>query len=372
MIRVAQVMGYMDGAGVEQVVMNYYRHIDHKEIQFDFLVCEGSKLVPEDEIRSFGGRVFTVPKYQHQLAYQREMARLFREERWSIVHSHVNTLSVFPLFAAKREGVPVRIAHAHSSSGGGEGEGLKDAMKSILRRFSNTFPTHRLACGVAAGRWLFRGAPFDVLPNAIDLSMFRPDLSARTVVREELGIPNNVFVVGHIGRMAPQKNQRRLLSIFRSVLDAEPGSVLVLVGDGPLMEQVREEAEVLGVAERARFLGQRSDAARLYQSFDVFCLPSVYEGLPVVGIECQASGTPILVSTEVSREAAVSSIMEFEPLTSSDDEWASHLVALRGKRLTPVDLAALQDYDISRTAHILEAYYSARITSIEGSEFSND
>lgn len=371
MIRVAQVMGYMDGGGVEQVVMNYYRHVDRSRLQFDFLVCEGSKLVPEDDIRSLGGRVFIVPKYQRQMVYQREMARLFREERWPIVHSHVNTLSVFPLFAAKRAGVPVRIAHAHSSSGGGEGEGLRDAMKSVLRRLSNAFPTHRLACGEAAGQWLFSGAPFEILPNAIDLPMFRPDCSVRAAVRAELGIPDSAFVVGHIGRMVPSKNHRRLLSVFRAVLDVEVDSVLVLAGDGPLMGQAREEAEALGVTERVHFLGQRSDAARLYQAFDAFCLPSVYEGLPVVSIECQASGTPILASSEVSREAAMSSLMEFEPLASSDEEWARHLVSLRGRTLSSEDGKRLRAFDIIDAARDLEMRYRAYLDDQEWSEVAH-
>ena len=128
MIRVAQVMGYMDGGGVEQVVMNYYRHVDRSRVQFDFLVDEDSTLVPRDEIESLGGRVFLVPPYQRVVAYQRALVGLFREQGWPIVHSHVNALSVFPLCAAKRAGVPVRIAHSHSTAG--RGEPLKNAAKA--------------------------------------------------------------------------------------------------------------------------------------------------------------------------------------------------------------------------------------------------
>lgn len=366
MIRIAQIVGYMDGGGVESVVMNYYRHIDHGNFQFDFLVCEGSKLVPEEEIRSLGGRVFNVPKYQHQLVYQKRLSWLLREEDWPIVHSHVNTLSVFPLFSAKRANIPVRIAHAHSCMGGGEGEIVRDAMKSVLRRLSNAFPTHRLACSETAGRWLFRGLPFKVMPNAIDLSMFRSDAVVRASMRAELGVSDDAFVVGHIGRMAPPKNHRRLLSIFRVLLDIEPRALLVLVGDGPLKDNIKMEVERLGVTERVRFLGQRPDAPRLYQAFDVFCLPSVYEGLPVVGVECQASGTPILVSSEVSREAAVSSLMEFEPLASSDEKWACHLLALKGRMLSRSDREGLGEFDIVRAARTLEAYYRACLACLEG------
>ena len=153
MIRVAQIMGYMDGGGVEQVVMNYYRHIDRSRVQFDFLVCEGSGMVPSDEIEALGGRVFMVPGYRRLPRYMAELERLFREERWPIVHSHVNALSVFPLRAAKKAGVPVRIAHSHSTAG--KGEPVKNAAKAVLKCFANVYPTHRMACSRYAGEWLF-------------------------------------------------------------------------------------------------------------------------------------------------------------------------------------------------------------------------
>lgn len=359
MIRVAQVMGFMDGGGVEQVVMNYYRHIDRSRLQFDFLVCEGSGMVPCNEIESMGGRIYMVPPYRELPRYLREIERLFRSERWPIVHSHVNALSVFPLRAAKRAGVPVRIAHSHSSSGGGEGEAARDVLKSILRRFSDVYPTHRFACGERAGRWLFRDASFEVVPNAVDLSEFRPDARDGLSMRADLGIPEDTFVVGHIGRMAPQKNHRRLLKVFASVLELESNALLVLAGDGMLMGEMRSEAERLGISGRVLFLGQRPDAARLYRAFDVFCLPSVYEGFPVVAVECQASGTPILASDAVSPEVAVTPLMEFEALEADDGAWAHRLLGMRNRSLAEGELEGLVAYDIDMAAaRLLEKYFS--------------
>ena len=119
-IRVAQVMGYMNGGGVEAVVMNYYRHIDRSRVQFDMIVCEGSSMIPLDEIKAMGGRVFIVPPYSHVAEFCKALRDLFVEHKWTIVHSHMNALSVIPLGAAKAAGVPVRIAHSHSTSGKGE------------------------------------------------------------------------------------------------------------------------------------------------------------------------------------------------------------------------------------------------------------
>ena len=371
MIRVAQVMGYMNGGGVEQVVMNYYRHIDRTKVQFDLIVCEGSGMVPRDEVESLGGRVFMVPSYGRLSRYMWELERLFREEQWPIVHSHINALSVFPLSAAKRAGVPVRIAHSHSSSGGGEGEAARDALKSILRRFSTIYPTHRFACGERAGRWLFGRAPFDVIPNAVDLSEFRPDTQDGLTMRAELGIPGEAFVIGHIGRMAPAKNHRRLLGVFASLLGLEPHALLVLAGEGALMGEVRAEAACLGVAERVLILGQRQDAARLYRLFDVFCMPSVYEGFPVVAVECQASGTPILSSTAVSEEVAVTPLMEFEPLEADNETWARHLLEMRGRSLAEGEMEGLTSFGIDTAAgRLSDKYLSLVRDAVPGEEGS--
>lgn len=186
-VRVAQVVGKMVGGGVEAVVMNYYRHIDRSKVQFDFLVDSDSTLVPRDEIESLGGRVFEIPPYQHITEYQRELQRLFKQEGWKIVHSHINALSVFPLRAAKKAGVSVRIAHSHSTSG--KGEYAKNALKAVLKTQSNRYPTHRFACSQFAGEWLFgKAAHFEVVYNAIDLDRFRFNAEARAQARADLGL----------------------------------------------------------------------------------------------------------------------------------------------------------------------------------------
>lgn len=186
-VRIAQIVGKMNGGGVEAVVMNYYRHIDRSKVQFDFLVDSDSTLIPREEIESLGGRVFEIPPYQHVAEYQRELQRLFKQEGWKIVHSHINALSVFPLRAAKKAGVPVRIAHSHSTSG--KGEYAKNALKAVLKTQSNRYPTHRFACSQFAGEWLFgKAAHFEIVYNAIDLDRFCFNAEARAQARADLGL----------------------------------------------------------------------------------------------------------------------------------------------------------------------------------------
>lgn len=354
-IRVAHVMGKMVGGGVEQVVMNYYRHIDRSRVQFDFLVDADSTLVPREEIDSLGGRIFTVPPYQHAIAYQRELTRLFRREHWPIVHSHVNALSVFPLCAAKRAGVPVRIAHSHSTSG--RGEPAKNAAKAVLRRFSNVYPTYRMACSRYAGEWLFGiEEPFEVVPNAIELEPFSFNARSRELVRAELGVASSDCVIGHVGRFTQQKNQSFLIQVFNRLHNKMPNVLLALVGEGGQKGRAEELIEDLGLTNCVRLLGQRDDINEIYQAFDVFCLPSIYEGLGMVAIEAQVSGLPCVVSTHVPSEVNLTGNVEFLPLDSSD-EWADSIANAARRGRMGANIRSFSRYDINTAAVRLQARY---------------
>ena len=358
-IRVAHVVGKMAGGGVEAVVMNYYRHIDRSKVQFDFLVDSDSTLVPREEIETLGGRVFEIPPYQHVLEYQRELQRLFKQEGWKIVHSHINALSVFPLRAAKNAGVPVRIAHSHSASG--KGEYAKNTLKAALKTQANRYPTHRLACSEYAGEWLFgKCADFEVLYNAIELDRFSFSEEARAKARADLGLVGDTFAVGHLGRFMPQKNHRFLVDAFAELVRIRPDSVLLLAGDGeqrPLVESWVSEREV---ASKVKFLGQRADADCLYQAFDAFALPSLYEGLCLVGVEAQRAGLPCLLSDAITREVDVTGTCEFLPI---DDPkvWADALARVadapaRDRSLPGMD-SRFDRYDIEKAALGLAEYY---------------
>ena len=361
MLRVAQVMGKMNGGGVEAVVMNYYRHVDRSRVQFDFVVDSDSQMVPNDEVESMGGRVFLVPPLGRLAAHQRVLRRLFRQEGWQIVHSHRNALSVFPLRAAKAAGVPVRIAHSHSTWG--RGELKRNAVKAILRTQANRYPTHRMACTRHAGEWLFgRDAEFKVLYNAIELERFAFDAHVRLCLREQLGIPSDAFVVGNVGRLTFQKNQAFLVDEFARMKGAGD-SRLLLVGEGPDMEMLAEKSRALGVADRVHMLGRRQDVDRLYSAMDAFCLPSNYEGLGIVAIEAQVSGVPTLVSTEVPEEAVLSNVVRVLPL--SDGVWSNELDRLRASRDAAssrhVDLSPFRSYQIALEAPSLVSYYESAI-----------
>ena len=308
-IIVAQIMGKWIGGGVESVIMNYYRHLDRAKVQFDFICDEDSTRIPYDEIKKLGGRVFLVPKYQKLPKYLKALEDLFRKNRYRIVHSNVNTLSVFPLYAAKKAGVPVRISHSHSTSNPKEWE--RNIIKNILRPFSKKYATDYFACSELAGRYLFGDKTFDqgkvkIIHNAIDLDKFKFDPEARKKLRKELGIDDKTIVIGHVGRFVKQKNHDFLVDVFNEYHTKNPDSKLLLIGTGPLEEKIKAKAEKLNLSDSVLFLGQREDTNKLYSVMDVFCLPSLYEGLPVVGVEAQAAGLLCILSSKIDRGVKIS------------------------------------------------------------------
>lgn len=357
-IRIAQIIGKWLGGGVESVVMNYYRHIDRTKIQFDFICDDDSTNIPYEEIEALGGKVILIPPYQKAIKYHKELKKVLKEGKYKIVHSHINTLSVFSLFAAKCAGVPVRIAHSHSTTN--KKEKKKNLMKQILRPFSKLFATDYMCCSELAGRWLFGNKEYDkgnvyLLNNAIDLEKFKYDEKVRKEVREELGIKDSTLVIGHIGRFVEQKNHRFLIDIFNEVHKEKEDSVLLLVGQGPLQEEIKAKVESLGLQDSVKFLGQRSDANRLYQAFDVFVLPSLYEGLGMVLIEAQCSGLTCVVSTEVPSIAKLTDRVKFLNLNENALIWKD--ASIKSYRKSMIKEVEKFGYSIIKEKEALQKFY---------------
>lgn len=281
-IIVAHIMGKWNGGGVESVVMNYYKNIDRNRIQFHFLCDEDSTDIPYEEIEKLGGKVIVIPPYQKLFKYQKELYRIFKENNYKIIHSHINALSVFPLRIAKKAGVPIRIAHSHSTSN--KKEWKKNILKMILRSFSKLYANNYFACTEYAGKWLFgkkvvERKELNVINNAIDLKKFEFNENTREDLRKELGIKEDVLVIGHVGRFMKQKNHEFLIDVFEKAIKQDDNIYLILVGQGPLEDKIKEMAKEKGIENKILFLGQRNDVNKLYQAMDIFVLPSLYEGL---------------------------------------------------------------------------------------------
>lgn len=361
-IRIAHIIGKWVGGGVEATVMNYYRHINHEEIQFDFICDSDSTNIPYEEIKKLGGKVVLIPPYQHVISYQKELKKLFKVENYEIVHSHINALSVFPLHAAKKAGVPIRIAHSHSTTN--KKEWKKNLLKQILRPLSKVYATDYMCCSELAGRWLFGDKAYNegkvyLLNNAIDLEKFAYDEKTRKMKREELEITDETLVIGHVGRFVAQKNHTFLIDIFNEVHKKNSNSVLLLAGQGPLVEEIKAKVNNLGLTNSVKFLGQRNDINELYQAFDVFLLPSLYEGLGMVLIEAQCAGNYCICSTEVPSVVKMSDNLEFANLNDSPDEWANKIISRKSTKEKSIQDIRKSGYDIVQEVKKLQNYYNS-------------
>ena len=221
--------------------------------------------------------------------------------------------------------------------------------------------THLFMCGVESGRWLYgkeNENRFIMLNNAVDASAYTYNPAKRTEMRLQIELTDEL-AVGHVGRFNQQKNHPFLLEIFAALLKKEPNAVLLLVGGGTDMQRIQAKAQTLGIAEKVRFLGVRSDVADVMQAMDVFVFPSLYEGLPVTMVEAQASGLPCLISDKVPSECVLTNgLVEKVPLSESPDVWAEKIIAKYGTPRTDrrTEIAA-HGFDITTEAVKLQEFY---------------
>lgn len=360
-IRVAQIMGKWVGGGVEAVIMNYYRNIDRNKIQFDFICDSDSTNIPYEEIEQLGGRVILCPPYQKIFKYIKELKRIFKENNYNIVHSNLNALSVFPLYAAKKAGIKVRIAHSHSTSN--KKEWKKNILKNILRPFSKKYSNVYFACTEHAARWLFGNKTVDkglvtVINNGINLNNYIFNEEMRKEKRKELKYQDSDIVIGHIGRFMSQKNHTFIVDIFNELHKKNNNYKLMLIGQGPLKEEITEKVNNLGLNDYVAFLGQKEDAYNYYQAMDLFLFPSLYEGLGMVFVEAQVSGLTAIASTDVPVIAQVSDKAYFISLEEPLEIWVNKIEEnINNNRI--IDLSKVKElgYDIVTEVCKLENKY---------------
>lgn len=371
--KICYVVGKWNGGGVESVVMNYYKNIDRKKYQIDFLCDSDSTNIPYDDIKKMGGEVILIPPYQKVFKYQKFLTNLFKEKKYNIVHSHINALSIFPLRAAKKAGVPIRIAHSHSTTS--KAEFKRNLLKNILKPFSKIYATDYFCCSELAGRWLFGDKTYDdnkvfLLNNAIDVDKFKYDKNIRNQKRTELGIDDETLVLGHIGRFVNVKNHTFIIDIFNEIKNNNDNSCLILAGQGPLMEEIKQKVSELNLENKVKFLGQISDTNKLYQALDVFLLPSLYEGLPVVGVEAQVSGLLCEFSDTITCETKILDTTRFNSLNLSAKEWADIILEdLKDyKRQNVVDKITKKNFNIKTEAKKLEEKYEELLNGVEEHE----
>jgi len=361
--RVLHVLGSMNRGGQETFIMNVYRNIDREKIQFNFLINAVEKCDFEDEIISMGGVIHRIPRrYPNYILHIRRLNEFFENNKqYEVIHQHTcSNTAVSTIIYAKKHGAKKIIYHCHNSKAddGIISKVFDSYYKPRLRKYSN----HFFACSQPAAQNLFgnyiANAEIRIIPNAIDLEFFVFDPSVRKEKRKELGIEEK-YVIGHIGRFDTQKNHRLIIDIFNEIYKKSNNSILLLVGDGELRDDIEKKAEQLGLKESVIFTGVRSDVPGLLSAMDVFLFPSLWEGLGIALIEAQANGLHCIVSDVVPDEAKVTELIEYVPLSEPAVNWAEKaLVYGKGyvRKDTREDIKAA-GYDIMELSKWLENFY---------------
>lgn len=356
-IQVLHVVTHMNRGGLETMLMNYYRNIDRSRLQFDFLVHREKRADYDDEIESLGGRIYRLPPLNpFDIKYRKQLQQFFFDHpKYKIVHSHIDCMSAIPLKAAKKAGVPVRIAHSHSIS---QDKDVKYLLKLFYKGFIAKNATHLMACGQQAGEWMYGKRNFHILNNAIDAKQYSFDHETYCAERAELGVRPDDVLVGHVGRFSPPKNHDFLIDVFAECVNMKPKAKLILVGDGNLRPGIEEKVRRLGLEASVIFTGVRSDVAKLMQAMDVFVFPSIYEGLPLTVVEAQAAGLPCLISDAVPIECKKTDLVQQIPLSEGAQAWAAAVMHVAGtqRRDTYKEIKA-GGYDIIENARKLQCFY---------------
>lgn len=358
-MRVLQVMGGLDRAGAEAMIMNIYRNIDRSQVQFDFIVNEREEpYAYENEIKLLGGRIYSIPKFNGINIYSLRKTwdvLLKSHPEWEILHVHYTSSAFVFLDITKKYGKKI-ISHSHIA---GMEKSLNSYIKTITRYPLRYHSDYLMGCSVMAAKWMFgpKYKQTNILYNAIESENYIYNLNIRERIRNDLNLIDKT-VIGHIGRFAEQKNHSYLIDIFYEYNKINSNSVLLLIGDGPLKTNIEAQVDELGITSKVIFLGSVNNVNELLQGMDLFLFPSLYEGLPVTLVEAQASGLPILASDTITNEIEITKLVTFKSLEENPKAWAQNinnlLIVERANMLSEI---VQSGYDVRETSLKLQQYY---------------
>lgn len=364
MLRVLQVIGKMDRAGAETMIMNFYRNIDREKVQFDFLVFSEEEADYDKEIESLGGKIYHMPSFKGYNYFYicHRLKKFFEEHSYDIVHGHIGSPAPAYLSYAKRTG-SYTIAHSHAPNS-----------TFLLERMIFTFFAYSVryiadyyfACSTKAGLDRFgennvNSDRFQLIRNAINGKDFIYTIERQEKLKEQFGLSGKK-VIGHVGRFAPVKNHRFLIEVFDELQKKDSTASLVLVGDGAERQGIEQMVCDRNLKDKVRFLGIRDDIADMMNLFDAFIFPSKYEGLGNVGIEAQAAGLPCFYSSAIPDEAIITDNVWKYDLNDGAEAWADHILETLHsyERKNTYNNIADAGFDIEAAAKQLQEFYLNR------------
>ena len=324
--------------GMSNVIMGLYENTKSDALHFDFLVCNHIDPEYEKTIRERGSGIFILrERNKKPVSYVKNLAQIIKKGSYDIIHIHGNSATMsIEIFAARCAGSKAKIiVHAHNT------ECEHHRLNKLFYRYFIANSNYRIACSRAAGEWLYQQNKFHVLNNGIDEKRFAFDPQLRQTYRKELGIEDR-FVVLHIGRFNRQKNHAYLLRVFKALLEKKPDAVLRLIGDGELLDDAKQQAQALGIAQSVCFAGTTDKPEREYCAADVFVLPSLFESFGLVNVEAQCAGLPCVISDQVPTDIAITENISFLPIDADPQVWADQILSYQNAERTDQQARVVQ------------------------------
>ncbi len=368
-IKVLHMTPYVVKNGIYQYIFNHLKFIDRKKYEFSFLMQNPQELRETAEYLQYKFEIksFSIPQRENPIRFCREITEIL-SDGYDVLHLHTSYWRGFMIEeVAMKLGMPKVIVHAHSSRidqrDSNEREKQLKIHERLKREFNETYATDFWACSTEAADWLYgpniSRQKIKIMPNAIDVSRYLFHKDNRKKYREKSGLERK-FVLGHTGRFEYQKNHRFLIHVFAEVHRRIPSAALVLIGEGPEEAEIRKQVSEQGLQEDVLFMGWRDDVDKWLQAFDLYCLPSWFEGLPIGLIEAQAAGLRCITSSFVTREARITDLVEFLELDA--ECWRIKIVEWSGayERKDQSDQMKGAGFDLKQQVKLLEKEYSSK------------
>ena len=358
-ITIAHFVNGLHNGGVERVILNYFTHMNLENYDVHIVTQGESDKKCLYEFEKLNFHVHTVTKKSKNIFKNfKDIHSILKSNEFDIVHAHMTVTNVFPLMIAKICGIKVRINHVHLCYQ------KLSLVKRIMCFIGILFSTHYFACSEDAaisvfGKKMINKKKVNILNNAIEIEKFNFDYEMRMNIRNELGI-NDKFVIGNVARFVPQKNHKFLIDVFNEVLKYKKDAYLLLIGTGPLQEEIKSKIRDLEIEEYVEFLGSKQDVEKYYQAMDIFLLPSLFEGLGIALVEAQVSGLQCIASDRIPDAAGQTSHISFLPIDNIR-LWVEKILDSNSVRKNYNREITLNGYNINIESRKLDELYNSMI-----------
>lgn len=347
--------------GIEMYLYNLYKNMDKSRFEASFLVFKGKKVCFYDELKAEGVKFYEIThRNKNYRQFLKDLKDVYQNNEFDYIHQNLMDFSCFERITyAKKYSNAKIIIHSHNA-GFGKNVGIKTR---LLHKFGcykiRNIDYIRVACGADAGKFLFNNKSYTVLNNGIDIDKFIFNEKNRKDIRTELNIDDDTFIVGQVAKLEKQKNPLFLLEIFREYLNLKKNTKLVIVGEGSLKNEMIKKIKEYNLEDNIILLGRRNDVYKVYSAFDIFLMPSLYEGLSISLLEAQANGLKCYTSSSVDKSSNVTGNVSFISLQSSSKEWANEIIKEQNDRDNDVLKKFPKEFDkVESTKKVYELYMS--------------